>query len=98
MTRGTPLEPTMKSRFGIPASILMVALAACRGGGGDDGATIDSPSSDDMKIQTVQDPNTMVTTAVTLRGVVVTGIDNFGARKGNFYVEEPEGCELSGVL
>ncbi|HVV83675.1 MAG TPA: hypothetical protein VHE35_11430 [Kofleriaceae bacterium] len=94
-----------------PFAVLVLALLAVAGGacrssssGDDDGVNpgsdggIDAVNPDDMKIQAVQDDNTPVGTPVTLRGVVVTAIDKYGNREGNFYVEEPEGGEYSGVL
>ena len=36
-------------------------------------------------------------TRVTLRGVVVTAIDNFGGKMGDIWVDEPEGGTFSGV-
>ncbi len=83
------------------ASLTVLALVSsgCRGDdGGDDDGTPDAPVGDDMRIQDVQSDATMVETAVTLRGVVVVGIDAFGDRSGNFYVMEPGGGEYSGVL
>jgi hypothetical protein len=79
---------------------LLAATAACRGGGddGDDGSNIDAPVAGDNKIQDVQNDAMPAGTAVTLRGVVVTAVDNYGPRKGNFYVAEPEGGEFSGIL
>ena len=35
--------------------------------------------------------------AVTLKGVVVTAIDNYGGKTGDFWVEEPDGGAFSGV-
>jgi hypothetical protein len=37
-------------------------------------------------------------TRIELRGKVVTAIDTFGDRKGNFYIAEPGGGAFSGVL
>ena len=77
---------------------LLVATAACRNSSnGDDDGSPDAPSGD-MTIQDVQNDATPAGTPVTLRGVVVTAIDNYGPRKGNFYVGEPEGGAFSGVL
>lgn len=94
-----------RSRFALLAfALFLVAGAACRGSGDDTGVTIDAggdgdaPNPDDMKIQMVQDDATPVGTAVTLRRVVVTAIDKYGNRTGNFYVGEPEGGAYSGVL
>ncbi len=84
----------------LPALTLSLLVAtACRGsgnGGDDDG--IDSGGGGDLTIQEVQSDTMPAGTAVTLRGVVVTAIDNYGPRKGNFYVGEPAGGAYSGVL
>lgn len=93
----------------VPAllALALFALAggACRDSGGDDGVNPpidagdgDGSTPDDMKIQDVQNDATAVGTPVTLRRVVVVAKDNFGSRKGNFYVMEPEGGAYSGVL
>lgn len=83
--------------------LCLLATAACRGsddddGGDTDGANPDAPTSGDMRVQDVQNDATPIATPVTLRGVIVTAIDNYGPRKGNFYVAEPGGGEFSGVL
>ncbi len=54
-------------------------------------------SGGDVKIQDVQNDQMPPGTPVTLRGVVVTAIDNFGAKVGDIWVEEPEGGTYSGV-
>lgn len=89
-------------RILIPATALAL-IAGCRDGGGDDqpgdpDARIDGPNQTDVTIQEVQNDAMVPGTAVTLRGVVVTAIDTFGSRVGNFYVAEPGGGEFSGVL
>ena len=56
-------------------------------GGGGSGVTIQQVQNDQMP------PGT----PVTLRGVVVTAIDNFGGKMGDIWVEEPEGGTFSGV-
>ncbi|MDB4956669.1 MAG: hypothetical protein JWO36_4238 [Myxococcales bacterium] len=77
-----------------------LALVACRS---DSPSTIDGNGSGDsgnggaVKIQMVQNDAMAPGTAVSLHGVVVTAIDNFGAKVGDFWVEEPEGGEFSGV-
>ena len=50
-----------------------------------------------VKIQDVQNDQMPPGTPVTLHGVVVTAIDNFGAKVGDIWVEEPEGGTYSGV-
>ena len=81
----------------------LVLFPACRGddGGGDDttaDARIDGPGVNGVTIQEVQNDAMVPGTAVELRGKVVTAIDNFGDRRGNFFVSEPGGGEFSGVL
>jgi hypothetical protein len=51
-----------------------------------------------MTIQQVQSTSTPAGTAVSLQGVVVTAVDSFGTRQGDFWVEEPGGGPFSGVL
>lgn len=81
------------------AFIVLATTAACRGSnnGGDDTVTPDSGNGDDMTIQQVQDPAMENGTAVTLKGVVVTAIDKFGKKQGDFWVQEPGGGEYSGI-
>ncbi len=87
---------------------LVLGLAACRGGddgGGDDNPMPDGQTTEDVKIQDIQndsmpacdpaDPATCV--QLNLKGVVVTAIDSFGMRTGDFWVQEPEGGEYSGI-
>ncbi len=86
---------------------IFLGLAACRdnGGGGDDVVPPDGQNTSDVKIQDIQsdtmpacdpvDPTTCV--ELQLKGVVVTAIDAFGAKTGDFWVQEPEGGEYSGV-
>ena len=50
-----------------------------------------------VKIQDVQNDQMPPGTPVTLRGVVVTAIDNFGGKMGDIWGEEPEGGTYSGV-
>jgi hypothetical protein len=78
---------------------LATAFFACRGGddsGGDDTTGGDAPAAE-QTIQDVQSMNMMAGTKVTLRGVVVTVIDNYGGKTGDFWVQEPTGGEFSGV-
>lgn len=84
-------------------ALTFVLFAACRGSGGDDtpatdGRPIDTPGQNGVTIQEVQNDAMVPGTPVTLTGVVVTAIDTFGDRKGNFFVEEPGGGEFSGIL
>jgi len=85
----------------------LFVLVACRGSGsGDDGTTPDAPPNvNDAKIQDIQNPDNRIPIGanVSLNGVVVTAIDTYaeradGTRKGNIWIEEPEGGPYSGVL
>src|SRR5688572_19326053 len=81
---------------------LVFALVACRGGGGDDTQGDDTPPQDappggSVKIKDVQNDTMPVGTAVEVRGVVVTALDNFGNRTGDFFVQDPEGGPFSGI-
>lgn len=86
---------------------LVLGLVACRdSGGGDDTQTPDgSTGSEDVTIQEIQsdempacDPATPSTCVeLKIKGVVVTAIDKFGGRTGDFWVQEPGGGEFSGV-
>jgi len=80
-------------------SSLIVASVACRssssnstadGSGGGDAAAF-------VKIQDIQSDTMPVGTKVSVQGVVVTAIDNYGAKTGDIWVEEPEGGAFSGV-
>jgi hypothetical protein len=79
---------------------LSLCLLACRGGGGgggDDQPPADMPPGGQTHIQDVQNDNMPKGTAVSLKGVIVTAIDAFGARTGDLWVEEPGGGEFSGI-
>lgn len=83
--------------------VLLLLAGACGRGGDDDGGGGDNGGGDgggdgDDTIFDVQSDAMPVGTAVTVRGVVVTAIDNFGSRKGGIYVQEPEGGPFSGVF
>jgi hypothetical protein len=89
-------------RLSILASALLaaalVASSACRSDTADDTVMPDGTGSNGaVKIQDVQNDAMPPGTAVTLKGVVVTAIDNFGDKKGDIWVEEPEGGAFSGV-
>src|SRR5687767_4581808 len=82
--------------------LFLVFAGAC-GRGGDDDGDGDNGGSDgggdgDDTIFEVQSDDMPVGTAVTLKGVVVTAIDNYGSRRGGIYVQEPEGGAFSGVF
>lgn len=91
------------TRIAYVASALALALVACRGGGddtstGDDTVDPDAPPvGGDVTIQEVQDDAMPVGTQIELRGVVVTAVDQYGDRAGDFWVGEPEGGPFSGV-
>jgi hypothetical protein len=77
---------------------LVLGFAACRGG--DDGNNPRPDSSvtgDDVTIQDIQNEAMPSGTAVTIKGVVVTAIDAYGAKTGDFWVQEPGGGEFSGI-
>jgi predicted extracellular nuclease len=79
-------------------------LAACRGDSKDNGADAPGSSSDGgsdggagIRIQDIQGSGVSVNAPVEVRGVIVTAIDTYGARKNDLWVEEPEGGPFSGV-
>lgn len=80
---------------------LVLGLAACRGGDGDDGDDTPNPDSSvngsDVTIQEIQNDAMVPGTPVNLKGVIVTAIDNYGMRTGDFWIQEPGGGEYSGV-
>lgn len=79
-------------------ALLGLSLVACRGSDGDDApADPDAPPPGGMKIQDVQNDSMAPGTAVQLKGVVVTAIDSFGARTGDFWVQDPAGGAFSGI-
>lgn len=87
--------------------VLGLSLAACRGdddgtpgpGPGDDDPQIDAPASGggSVKVKDVQSDNMPSGTAVTLKGVVVTAVDNFGGRTDDIFVQDLEGGAFSGI-
>lgn len=88
--------------------VLILGFAACRGGGDDGGGsgTPDAPgNSDDTTIQQIQndsmpacDPaNPATCVELKIKGVIVTAIDAYGSKTGDFWVEEPGGGPFSGV-
>ena len=85
---------------------LGLSLVACRGsggGGGDDVADdqppppIDSPTVNIVKIQDIQSDTMPKGTGVSIRGAVITVIDLFGKRVGDFWIEDPAGGPYSGL-
>lgn len=88
----------------VPTFTLAAAAAltlACRdtGGGGDDqpDARTDATNGG-LTIQEVQSDTMVPGTPVDLRRKVVTAIDTFGSRTGNFWIGEEGGGAFSGVL
>ncbi len=83
------------------AAVAGLSVACRDSGSGDDvtnpDAAIDSATAG-TTIQEVQSDTMAPGTPVELKGKVVTAIDNFGARKGNFWIGEEGGGEFSGVL
>lgn len=78
--------------------VSLAILAACRNdSGGNPPPPGPIPGGDDVEIYKIQG-DLEVGSVINVRGVVVTAIDNFGARKGNIWVQEPAGGELSGVM
>ena len=85
--------------------LFLVLGSACGRGGdddsgdsGDNGDNGDGDGGDDDTIFDIQSDAMPAGTAVTVNGVVVTAIDNYGSRKGGIYVQEPEGGAFSGVF
>lgn len=80
-------------------SSLATVIVACRSDSksNPDAGNGSNGSGGDVTVQQVQDEQMPPGTPVTLRGVVVTAIDNFGSRKGDIWVEEPQGGEFSGI-
>src|SRR5512135_612823 len=99
--RGSPgRRSVMRITSFIAFSTLGLALVACRGS--NNNKTVDSPGGGDtisgaVKIQDVQNDQMAPGTPVSLSGVVVTAIDNFGGKVGDIWVEEPEGGMFSGI-
>ncbi len=81
---------------------LVLSLVACRGGGddtsGDDTVTPDAPPvGGTVTIMEIQNDAMAAGTQVSVKGVVVTAIDAYGARTGDFFVQDPAGGPFSGV-
>ncbi len=102
----------MLNRFLLSAVLglsLTSLTAGCRdsddgdtGGSTPDGS-VTNPNADaapgtSTTIYDIQSDDTPVGSAVSLRDVIVTGIDTFGGRTGSIYVQEEEGGAFSGVL
>ncbi|MEO8840793.1 MAG: hypothetical protein ABI591_16235 [Kofleriaceae bacterium] len=82
-------------------AVLSLSLLAC--GRGDDNNTLPdatgsgSGNGSSVTIQQVQSDDMAPGTAVALANVVVTATDEFGAKTGDFWVEEMGGGKRSGV-
>jgi hypothetical protein len=86
---------------------LVLGLVACRGSNsGDDTEQPDgNTTSEDVTIQEIQNDsmpacepaNPAACVELKIKGVVVTAIDSFGGRTGDFWVQEPGGGPFSGV-
>ncbi len=100
----------MLNRFVLTAVLglsLTSLSTACRDDGGDDGngaadsgpgPVFDAAPGASTSIYDVQNDDTPVGSSVSLRNVIVTGIDTFGGRTGSVYVQEEAGGPFSGVL
>lgn len=89
---------TVRPPLVVALALVVPLAAACRDKNGGDDADGGVDASTQTRIYDVQDDAMPAGTPVTLRGVVVTAIDNYGPRKGNFFVAELEGGAYSGVL
>jgi len=93
---------TFMRKLTLLALLLAAGASACRGSDGDDAVTPDGNGSgtvdpNDVTIQEIQNDAMASGTAVKLKGVVVTAIDKFGTKKGDIWVQEPDGGEFSGI-
>lgn len=81
---------------------LAAVSTACRDTGSGDDTNIDAPGPDStqggLTIPEIHADAMVPGTPVDLKGKVVVAIDNFGAKKGNFWIAEEAGGEFSGVL
>src|SRR5664279_1872535 len=90
--------PEMFMRLTSLIAVLSLSILAC--GRSDDTTTPDgqgSGSGNTVKIQDVQSDTMAPGTAVALANVVVTAIDEFGAKTSDIWVEEMGGGKRSGV-
>ncbi|MEZ4359423.1 MAG: hypothetical protein R3B48_04525 [Kofleriaceae bacterium] len=82
----------------VSTALALVLLCGCRDDGGGTVKPDGPPVVTENKIQDVQNDAVADGTKIKLDGVIVTAIDAYGGRTGNFYVQEPEGGPYSGVL
>jgi hypothetical protein len=90
--------PEMFMRLTSLIAVLVLAVVACRSDNNNN--TVDgngSGSGSGVTIQQVQSDAMAAGTAVSLNNVVITAIDNFGAKTGDIWVEEMGGGKRSGV-
>jgi predicted extracellular nuclease len=96
---------TTLALLGLGFGLGLSQVAGCRDGGNGDqvdaGVDPDAPPGDtgdgSVRIQDVQSDSMPVGTLVKVKGVVVTAIDEFGARTGDLFVQDPAGGPFSGV-
>src|ERR1041384_2855990 len=78
---------------------LALSIVACRGAYHDPG--VEGPGSDGgprvYRVQEVQSDTMPAGAAVEVHGAVVTAIDSFGNRVGDFWIQDPDGGPYSGV-
>jgi hypothetical protein len=89
--------PTLIACLTVSASLYAVACRSDDNNNPTDGQGSNGGSGSFVKIQDVQSEAMVPGTAVALHDVVVTAIDNFGDKKGDFWVEEKEGGKRSGI-
>ena len=103
LTVSTVSKLARRSLIPFVSALLIVGALGCRSttSGDDDDDDDDDDDGgrvDDATIQEIRAESMPIGTAVNVRGVVVTAIDNFGDRKGNMYVMEPAGGPFSGLV
>ena len=79
------------------ASIFILPLVACRDTSHGDDVVDNDSSTGEMTIQQVQSDSMAPGSPVELKGVIVTAVDAYGNKTGDFWVQEPEGGPYSGV-
>ena len=89
--------PTLVACLSVTASLYAVACRSDDNNTPTDGQGSNNGSGNFVTIQQVQDDAMAPGTAVNLHDVVVTAIDNFGAKVGDIWVEEKGGGKRSGV-
>ncbi len=91
-------------RTSVLISMLGLSLVACRGSSGDDtNNPPDAPGTGPdaaggfVTVQQIQNDAMPPGTAISVKGVVVTAIDNYGTKTGDMWIEDPAGGPFSGV-